>query len=146
MARGQIPLVEALEDAGFFRTGAQAYEGTCCPAVSHSLANPHTDPWHFIRTTFHFTPGQQLVSLPARAFWRARVVFEPAASWPLGLASVMRLECSHSHEMDWPRSHEGRAGPMQSPDAILAGKGCAPHVDQRKWGLVPCQRPLEALF
>lgn len=54
---------------------------------------------------------------------------------PLGLASAMRSEHVHSNEMEQPRSCTGHAGPMPSPNTTLAGKGRAPHVDQRKWGM-----------
>lgn len=65
---------------------------------------------------------------------------------PLGLASEMRSEHAHGNETEQQRSCKGCAEPMLSPNATLAGKGRAPHVDQRKWGLGPSQRPLEAVF
>ncbi|XP_060142317.1 von Willebrand factor A domain-containing protein 2-like [Globicephala melas] len=85
-----IPDVEAVKNAGFFRAGAQAFKGTRRPALSHCPADPQIVP--FIRTTFSMAPGQELMTSPSSPFWRARVAFEPAAPWPLGLASAMRSE------------------------------------------------------
>lgn len=85
-----IPDVEAMKNDGFFRAGAQAFKGTRRLALSHCPADPQIVP--FIRTTFSMAPGQELMTSPSSPFWRARVAFEPAAPWPLGLASAMRSE------------------------------------------------------
>lgn len=65
------------------------------PAARLSATAPQTPrSTPFIRTTFSMAPGQELMISPSSAFWRARVAFEPAVPWPLGLASAMRSECA----------------------------------------------------
>lgn len=133
-------------EAGFFRAGAQAFESPRCPAAGHSPADSPDRPSALYLDHLQYGPWLAICDPTHLSFLESQGSVRTSCVLPLGLASAMRSEHVHSNEMEQPRSCQGHAGPMPSPNATLAGKGRAPHMDQRKWGLGPCQRPLEALF
>lgn len=70
-------------------------------------------------------------------------MFEPAASVPLGLPSVMSSGDIRSSEMDWLRTREPPCWADGESEDCLDREGPCPTPGSEEIG--PCQRPLEAL-
>ena len=119
-------------EAGFFSTGAQVFESTRCPAVSHCPADSPDHPSALYLDYLQYGPWLAIHDPAHPSFLKSQDSIRTSCILPHGLASVMRSEHVHSNEMEQPRSYKGHAGPMLSPNAAPAGKSCSPDMDQRK--------------
>lgn len=119
-------------EAGFFSTGAQVFESTHCPAVSHCPADSPDCPSALFLDHLQYGPWLAICDPAHPSFLESQGSVRTSCILPLGLASAMRSEHVHGNEMEQLRSCKGHAGPMPSPNAAPAGKSHSPDMDQRK--------------